>query len=294
VSLLLSAMDGEKTKVLLYVGDDEVERMKAIILANWGTLLAAPAGEGAKEAEPGAKKKKPKKDPAAEALKKELRKAYKPGTKAADIALFGRMMAEHPDMNIDAACQVAHAISTHPVSMEMDFYTAVDDLSPEDETGAGMMGVTGFNSSCFYRYALLDVDKLTENLGGDAELAKKTVEAFLRAAVAAIPTGKQNSMAAQNPPDTVMAVVRKDGAPVSLANAFEKPASPRRDKSLVEASTEALGKYYASLSAMYGLRGEVARPVCSTCQDDGILGPLADQRKAGFDQLVQEVLAQVG
>ena len=78
------------------------------------------------------------------------------GGKAADLALFGRMLADLPGKNVDAACQVAHAISTHKVGVEFDFYTAVDDLQPEAETGAGMMGTVEFNSACFYRYANID------------------------------------------------------------------------------------------------------------------------------------------
>ena len=88
---------------------------------------------------------------------------------SADIALFGRMLAEQPGRNTDGACQVAHPISTHKVDMEMDFYTAVDDLNPEEETGAGMMGVVGFNSACYYRYALVDRDQLARNLARKTE-----------------------------------------------------------------------------------------------------------------------------
>lgn len=97
---------------------------------------------------------------------------------APDIALFGRMLADRPETNVDAACQVAHAISTHAVNMDIDFFTAVDDLLPEGETGAGMMGVTGFNSACFYRYACINYDLLKTNLNGDTGLANRTVEGF--------------------------------------------------------------------------------------------------------------------
>ena len=98
---------------------------------------------------------------------------------APDIAMFGRMLADRPETNVDAACQVAHAISTHTVNMDIDFFTAVDDLLPSGETGAGMMGVTGFNSACFYRYACIDFGQLVANLNGDVTMAARTVEAFL-------------------------------------------------------------------------------------------------------------------
>jgi CRISPR system Cascade subunit CasC len=97
--------------------------------------------------------------------------------KPADLALFGRMLADLPDRNVSAASQVAHALSTHQVSMEFDFYTAVDDLRPEDTEGADMLGIVEFNSACFYRYANVDLAQLSENLAGDAVLAHQTLDA---------------------------------------------------------------------------------------------------------------------
>jgi CRISPR system Cascade subunit CasC len=179
-------------------------------------------------------------------------KGQKDWTSAPDIALFGRMLAEKPELGLEAACQVAHAISTHRVTMEMDFYTAVDDLNPEDTAGAGMMGFTGFDSACFYRYARIDWDQLLENLNGDASLARRSVEGFLRAAVAAVPSGKQNSFAANNPPNFLLAVVRRDGMGWSLANAFERPVHSRSDGGLVAPSVAALDAYWDRLCQVYG------------------------------------------
>jgi CRISPR system Cascade subunit CasC len=268
VEATLSAVEEKntKTKVLLYLGEDEMQRMAAILLEQYDTLLAASNAaksaptDAKKSATAGAKKNKtdPFKDACAQAAK-----TFKGGTKAADIALFGRMMAENPETNIDAACQVAHAISTNKVAMEMDFYTAVDDLQGDAETGAGMMGFTGFNSSCFYRYAVIDLVQLEKNLGGDRELAHKAVEAFIRASVTALPTGKQNSMAAHNPPDAIFAVVRKGGTPVSLANAFTKPVRPERDTDLMEASITRLDDYWGKLTTVYGETSIAAKAICT-------------------------------
>jgi len=257
----------------LYLGDDEIERMKEVLLSHWSKLGASAnkKGKGIDEA------------------CKETAKDFKGGSKAADIALFGRMMAKRPDFAIDAACQVAHAISTNKVLMDMDFYTAVDDLQPEAETGAGMMGITGFNSSCFYRYSLVDMEQLKRNLGGDEELARKTLEAFLRASVTAIPTGKQNSMAAQNPPDAVFVVVRDSGAPMSLANAFAIPVRPARDKSLTQVSIEAMDNYWSKLTKVYGEEGVKVRPICLV--DHAELTALKDQQVPSFEALVKRVMA---
>lgn len=267
VEATLSAVEEKnaKTKVLLYLGEDEIQRLAVILQEQYDALLTAStaakaATTGAKAATTGAKKSK--NDPFKDACE-QAAKAFKGGTKAADIALFGRMMAENPATNIDAACQVAHAISTNKVAMEMDFYTAVDDLQSDAETGAGMMGFTGFNSSCFYRYAVIDLAQLVKNLGDDQELAYKAVEAFIRASVVALPTGKQNSMAAHNPPDAIFTVVRTNGAPVSLANAFAKPVRPERDTGLMEASIVRLDDYWGKLTAVYGETGIAAKAICT-------------------------------
>ncbi len=219
--------------------------------------------------------------------KKSGRFVHFPTPRSADIALFGRMVTSDNFKHVDAACQVAHAISTNKVLMDMDFYTAIDDLQPEAETGAGMMGVTGFNSSCFYRYSLIDMEQLKKNLGGDEELARKTLEAFLHASVAAIPTGKQNSMAAQNPPDAIFAVVRQDGAPMSLANAFATPVKPARDKSLVQASIEAMDSYWGKLTKVYGEDGVNVRPICLV--EEAELDSLKNQKVSSFEELVRKI-----
>lgn len=237
VPAFLSKLDkqGPRTAVLLYLSTGEIEGMSRRLLENWDEL---------------ADEKRP--SVAVDRLAKELIKEFKGRTSAPDIALFGRMLAEKPELNLDAACQVAHALSTHRVTMEMDFYTAVDDLNPDDTAGAGMMGFTGYNSACFYRYARLDLEQLNRNLGADNDLALRTVEGFLRASVEAVPTGKQNTFAAQNPPGFLLAVVRKDGASWSLANAFEKPVQPGRDTGLVAPSVKALDRYWGRLEAVYG------------------------------------------
>jgi len=249
------ATDNGATQYLLFLGRDEIQVLATLCEKNWDTLAAlAKPGTGDEAGKATRKGKKAAKQEFPADLKKQVL-GFLDGGKAADLALFGRMLADIPGKNIDAACQVAHAISTNKVGVEFDFYTAVDDLQPQGETGAGMMGTIEFNSGCFYRYANIDLDQLNSNLGGDEELARKTVEAFIRAAVAAIPTGKQNSMAAQNPPSLVFAVVREHGL-WSLANAFVKPVQPGRDGDLVSKSIEQLEKYWACLEAMYGTVGD--------------------------------------
>lgn len=139
-----------------------------------------------------------------------------------DLSLFGRMVAEASDLNVDAACQVAHAISVHPVDNEFDYFTAVDDYKAQDDgedAGAGMIGTVEFNASTLYRYATVDVDALQRNLG-DVDATKRAVEAFVRAFVTSMPTGKQNTFANRTLPNAVVLNVR-DSQPVNLVGAFE-------------------------------------------------------------------------
>jgi len=230
----------DKTSVLVYFSNQEVDMVVAGLLENWDQVLELASAKTPKS------------------LKKlvdEVEKAMKTRTSAPDIALFGRMLAENPTLNIDAASQVAHAISTHRVNMDMDFFTAVDDLQEEDESGSSHMGVTAFNSACFYRYARIDFEQLTKNLDGNNELAQKTVTGFLRAALRAIPSGKQNSFAAQNPPSFALVVVREDGMAWSLANAFEKPVRTSREGGFSAPSIAAADAYWGKLNKIYGGEG---------------------------------------
>lgn len=143
-----------------------------------------------------------------------------------DIALFGRMVAEAADLNVDAAAQVAHAISVHAVQNEYDYFTAVDDYKKnknkedDEDAGAGMIGTVEFNSSTLYRFATVDVDRLNENLG-DTKITRRAVEAFVRSFVLSVPTGKQNTFAHGTLPDAVLVTLR-DTRSVNLVGAYEE------------------------------------------------------------------------
>lgn len=175
------------------------------------------------------------------------------GGDAVDLALFGRMVATHIDKNIDAAVQMAHAFSTHAIANEFDYYTAVDDLQEEADAegaGAAMLGTILYNSSCYYRYANLDMSQLTKNLHGQRDKAVFAADAFFEGMVKAVPTGKQNNSAAQNPPSLIMVVVRERGL-WSLANAFTTPIWGSQ-KDLLTASSEQLLKHWSQLISIYG------------------------------------------
>lgn len=165
------------------------------------------------------------------------------------LALFGRMVADDPELNVDASVQVAHALSTHAVDPEFDFYTAVDDHNPNEETGAGMMGTIEFNSSTMYRYATISLDGLNKTLG-DADATARAVEAFLKGFVTAMPSGKQNTFANGTLPHGVVVTARR-GQGVNLVGAFEE-AVPVSDSGYIAKSCEALTRHATELDDAFG------------------------------------------
>lgn len=175
------------------------------------------------------------------------------GKNSVDLALFGRMVADVTDLNVDAACQVAHALSTHAVETEYDYFTAVDDhkaADAEEDAGAGMIGTVEFNSATLYRYATVDVDRLRDNLGDDAA-TERAVGAFLQAFVRSMPTGKQNTFANRTLPDAIVLTVRED-QPVSFVGAFEEPVSQTLSGGRVARSVKRLVDHAQAIEAAYG------------------------------------------
>lgn len=186
-----------------------------------------------------------------------------------DVALFGRMVASDKGLNIDACAQVAHALSTHEAHAEVDFYTAVDDLTTDSEGGSGFLGTQEMVSSTLLRYASVDVDRLRATLGEDA--AHDALAAFVEAFVKSMPTGKANSFANTTLPDYVL--VEVVDAPVNYIGAFESPVRSRGD--LVGSSIESLEGYRERLSNVYGLAGDSV--VMNTCdKDSSTLGALCE------------------
>ncbi|MFD4415647.1 type I-E CRISPR-associated protein Cas7/Cse4/CasC [Streptomyces sp. NPDC058476] len=174
-----------------------------------------------------------------------------------DIALFGRMVADAADYNVDAAVQVAHAISVHRVETESDYYTAVDDENTDEETGAGMIGTIDFNSATFYRYAALGIHQLAANLGQGlredeprTEPVRRAVEAFVHSFVASLPTGKINTFGHHTLPDAVVVKLRTT-RPISFVAAFEDPVRADQGGHLREAC-DRLAAYIPDIERAYG------------------------------------------
>jgi CRISPR system Cascade subunit CasC len=159
-----------------------------------------------------------------------------------EVSLFGRMVADSKDLNVDSAVQVAHAISTHAVETESDYFTAVDDYKlDEDDAGAGMIGNVEFNSSTLYRFATVDLTELQHNLG-EADLTAEAATAFVKGFVLSMPTGKRNTFANNTFPDAVAVQLRK-GRSASFVGAFEDAVRSKDGHGFVKGSCDALASY---------------------------------------------------
>lgn len=142
---------------------------------------------------------------------------------ALDIALFGRMVAKAPDMNVEAAASFAHAISTHKVTNEVEFFTAVDDCKTEDESGSAHMGSLEYNSATYYRYVSLDLGQLEQTLGDGADFSA-AVEAFVKALYVAVPNARQTTQSGACPWEYARVLVRKGQR---LQASFEQPVKSK-------------------------------------------------------------------
>lgn len=197
-----------------------------------------------------------------------------------DIALFGRMAASDPTLNCDAAAQVAHAISTHTIQNEYDYFTAVDDLQDDDNAGAGHLGTVEFNSSTLYRYANVNVTELSkalDNLHDAIDVVKKYVETFVRS----MPSGRQNPFANRTLPDAIYVTVRND-QPVNLCGAFEKPVRASEEGYVAESENK-LVEYAKTVYANYS-----AKPLVDFCVGDKLAG-IAE--KMTFPELLERLEA---
>lgn len=200
-----------------------------------------------------------------------------------DLAMFGRMLASSPSFNVDAAAQVAHAITVHSAAVEDDYFTAVDDLNRgEEDRGAGHVSETGFGAGIFYLYVCIDLDLLDRNLGGDSALRNRALAALVRAITQVSPSGKQNSFASRAHASCILAE-RGDQQPRSLHLAYLRPEPKRNpDEDMASAAIRALRDKRLSLEQMYG----------ASCEDwraavEGEYQALLGDKAGSLDQLIQ-------
>jgi len=194
-------------------------------------------------------------------FKKLAKNVFDKSLDALDIALFGRMVAKAPVMNIEAAASFSHAISTHRTITDLDYFTAVDDCSGEGETGSAHIGASEYNAATYYRYICLDLGQLASSLGNgdgtvDTGLMRQAVEAFIKALFVAVPSARQHVEAAYRPWDYARVYVR-EGQPLQAS--FEEPVKAARGGGFLEPSKTALKTYLdsaeKSFGSMFGKKG---------------------------------------
>ncbi len=223
------------------------------------------------------------------AVDKAAAKARADRAHSIDVALFGRMVANLPDLGVEAAAQVAHAISVHAVANEYDYFTAVDDHKAADENedaGAGMIGTVEFNSATLYRYANVDVDRLQATLG-DTAATRRAVEAFVRAFVTSMPSGKQNTFANRTLPDAVL-VVARETQPINLVGAYEEAIGEGEKGGRITGAVARLARHADELHTAYdetplaawtvavGERGDLLADIATRVTLDGLVTGVGD------------------
>jgi CRISPR system Cascade subunit CasC len=205
---------------------------------------------------------------------------------AADLALFGRMVANDHSLTIEGAAIFNHPISTHKVDNELDFFAAVDDWQKEGDSGAGMTGTLEFNSSVYYRFAALNLDMLAdkEHLSCmTPDERKKVVSAFVQATLEAVPgmtasnSGRKNSMNGYTRPSYVLGIVREKGHPLQFVNAFEEPVWAGAGRGIMKASIEKLQKEEEQQNETWKLnRHELVRSVIPEINVDKFIEELVN------------------
>jgi CRISPR system Cascade subunit CasC len=250
-----AAKKGElKVKTLMFLSPSEVAAL--------GKELAALA-----KADPKAK------------IEKAIAKACKSAAlkDAADIAIFGRMVASDHSLTLEGAGMFSHALSTHKADNDLDFFAAVDDLQSQDEAGAGMTGTLEFTSATYYRYAALNLDLLAKHLAALSLAERKAVvKTFVTAAIQAVPGARKNSMNANTLPCYVLGLAKDKGQPLQLINAFEKPVASKNG--IADASIVALKAHHEQLKATWGIK-----PVVEVALPD-----------TGLDAFCERLVAHVG
>lgn len=195
----------------------------------------------------------------------------RPNRKAVDIALFGRMLADSPKFNVEAAAQVAHAVTVHRAAVEDDYFTAVDDLNTRDEdAGSAHIGEQGFGAGLFYGYLCIDCDRLVANLDNDRALASRAIDALLDAATMVAPTGKQNSFGSRAWAYYVLAE-KGDRQPRSLSLAFVRPV---REGDMLNSAIAALTTMRENLDKVYYDGKTLPSRSINACTGEGSFGEL--------------------
>jgi CRISPR system Cascade subunit CasC len=243
------------TEQLVHLGPDELARLEVLAEA----LLTA------------------EEVPAKQAL------ILQPAPRAADIAMFGRMLADNPAFNVAAAVQVAHAFTVHRVLVEDDLFTAVDDLAPRAAPGAAFLGVSQFAGGLFYAYVCIDAGRLIDNLSGDRTLAAAAVDGLIRAALSEGPSARQSAFASHARASYALVEVGEE-TPRTLGGAFERPLGEGPEEAeLTPAAIARLRSWREALGKAYGEEFRQVAEMVVGDADGGRLGDLLAAARLPFE-----------
>ncbi|MEU6965686.1 type I-E CRISPR-associated protein Cas7/Cse4/CasC [Streptomyces chrestomyceticus] len=255
------------TNVMLYLPAAAIGAL-ADLVEEQRTLIDAAAKGALAEAKAGKSKKT--KTKADREIAKRIQEVL--ATRNASIAAFGRMLANAPEVTVDGAISVAHAITTHATEEQSDFFTAVDDV-PGDDNGSAHMGHGAYTSGSFYKYSSISLDTLITNLGHDRDAARELVRAYLAEFAVHVPRAKKNSTAPFTPPALAYVTVRSD-RPVSLAGAFEAPVVADETTGWTSPSIKQLDEHAQAVHAFFGPEPVIAAAYTGTAADLGSLTAL--------------------
>lgn len=214
---------------------------------------------------------------------------------AADIALFGRMVANDHSLSVEAASMFSHVLSTHKADNEIDFFAAVDDLQATEDSGAGMTGTLEFNSATYYRFAALNLDMLADadHLGSmTSEERKNVVRAFMDATIKAVPIARKYTMNGNTLPVYVLGVVREKGHPIQLVNAFESPVRHSQNGFAVE-SINRMNLEYADIKETWGIDSLFSKAVVKNSLKEQTQKDLGKVETCSFNDLLNGMVAHV-
>jgi CRISPR system Cascade subunit CasC len=184
-------------------------------------------------------------------------------------ALFGRFVTSDILARTDAPIHVAHALTVHALDTEVDYFTVVDDLNLQEETGAAHAGDTELGAGVYYGYVVVDVPLLISNLTGanskewkkqDSRNAHSIIKALVKTIATVSPGAKLGSTAPYAYSDFVL-VEAGSQQPRSLANAYLEALPARGD--VMQRAVDTLGSHLLSLEKMYGITSDM-RAVATT------------------------------
>jgi CRISPR system Cascade subunit CasC len=272
-----------RTEYQLYLGNSEMNDLVKLIKDNWKSINVPNDWSSAIKSKSGKDLKALAPKYIEKAISSQIEEILKNGLNP-EVLLFGRNLADIPTTNSHATLQVGHAISTHQIAEEFDFFSAVDDNLPEGEMGSSILEETEFTAACFYKYANLDNKRLLERFGNDKATTRKTIEVFLEAFALCQPKSMQTAFA--HPTEIGFAAVFvHDMLPLNMVNAFLEPVPTSRGN-LMDSCIQRFEQHCEKVDGIYGKY----RQYEAHCVSQSPLKYFANQQVSNLEKLFEATL----